>query len=445
MTPEHLAKLISSGLTPEQALLTGHRSVNAAEAKQLTGHELPGLLLTYTDPSGKPYQVMTGKWAHKPFYRLRPDWAAARHAQKEHYQDADGAAPKYLSPKDCGNRPYFSPLCDWRRVMRKTSELVLLTEGELKGDAGCAYGFPAIAGAGVSAFVDRNSRGEWMAGSDGSAWDIDDGRGDDDDGQPVARFLPELESFPWKNRPVGIVFDSDLTKKFPVRKSLESLLTHVRARAGEGFPVLLPNELDGSKNGLDDFLARHGREALRLIIECFWAMQGNRNAMAKYGPASKLKGGTKIMGGRTADGQPHDGSQACLLKITEPEAHTKAVMTWAVLKEGWAYRPSLGWYRWTGKRWETIGDATLLAAEIGRFLTPKIGSNETVASMPTAKRKWRGAASFPNRSGIRRITSASRTGCSTLGTIRSTTTAPSFIALAACPTLTTWPRVAQTG
>ncbi|NJR70233.1 MAG: hypothetical protein HC771_17535 [Synechococcales cyanobacterium CRU_2_2] len=42
-------------------------------------------------------------------------------------------------------------------------------------------------------------------------------------------------------------------------------------------------------------------------------------------------------------------------------------MTWAVLKEGWAYRPSLGWYRWTGKRWETIGDATLLAAEIGRF------------------------------------------------------------------------------
>ncbi|NJR70234.1 MAG: DUF3854 domain-containing protein [Synechococcales cyanobacterium CRU_2_2] len=232
LTPEHLAKLISSGLTPEQALLTGHRSVNAAEAKQLTGHELPGLLLTYTDPSGKPYQVMTGKWAHKPFYRLRPDWAAARHAQKEHYQDADGAAPKYLSPKDCGNRPYFSPLCDWRRVMRKTSELVLLTEGELKGDAGCAYGFPAIAGAGVSAFVDRNSRGEWMAGSDGSAWDIDDGRGDDDDGQPVARFLPELESFPWKNRPVGIVFDSDLTKNFQSENPW-SLYLHMCARGRE--------------------------------------------------------------------------------------------------------------------------------------------------------------------------------------------------------------------
>lgn len=366
LSPQHLAKLKSSGLAEDQAQKLRHRSVSADEAKPLTGHALPGLLLGYANPTGKPYLVLTGKWANRPFARLRPDWELATQEQRDRYADDDGNLPKYLSPSGEGNRPYFSPLVDWPRIQRKKGQMVILTEGELKGDSGCAAGLPTIAGAGVTAFVDRNSRGEWRGGQ-GSSWDVED-EPPEDDRLPVARFLPELDDFGWEHRPVAVIFDSDLTSKFQVRKAAESLLTHVRARAGVGFLTLLPNELDGSKNGLDDFLVRHGAEALQLLIDSFWSMQHNRNAMAKYGPATKLKGGTKIMGGKKPDGQPHDGSEVCQLRVSEPEPHTKALMCWSVLKELWAYRPALGWYQWQGKRWEAMGgDATALGVEIGRF------------------------------------------------------------------------------
>jgi putative DNA primase/helicase len=362
LSAEHRAKLRSSGLLDAQINRLPHRTVTAAEAKAATGHELPGLLLGYLDPQGRPYQILTGKWARRPFARLRPDWDQATSQQRADYANSDGELPKYLSPKGCGSRPYFSPLIDWQRL--KPSRMVLLTEGEFKGDSGCAHGLAVVAGAGVSAFVDKDDRDEWQGGSDGSGWDIEE---PDDDRMPTSRFLPELEVIPWAHRPVGIVFDSDIVQKFQVRKSMESLLTHVRARAGVGFPIILPNELDGSKNGLDDFIDRHGVEPLELLVEAFWSQQHNKQAMAKYGPAGKFKGGTKIIGGRDETGAPHAGNEVCVLKLLEPEPHTKALMTWAVLKERWAYRPALGWYRWNGQHWEPMGDATALGVEVGRF------------------------------------------------------------------------------
>jgi putative DNA primase/helicase len=361
LSPGHRAKLRSSGLTDDQINQLPHRTVTAAEAKAATGHELPGLLLGYLSHSGKPYQILTGKWAKRPFARLRPDWDLVPAVKRADYANSDGELPKYLSPSGCGSRPYFSPLLDWGKL--KPSRMILLTEGEFKGDAGCARGLTVIAGAGVSAFTDRDDRDEWQGG-DGSGWDTEE---PDDDRMPSSRFLPELESIPWAHRPVGIIFDSDIVQKFQVRKAMESLLTHVRARAGVGFPVLLPNELDGSKNGLDDFLERHGSEAVELIIEAFWSQQHNKQAMAKYGPAGKFKGGTKIIGGRDETGAPHAGNEVCCLKLLEPEPHTKALMTWSVLKERWAYRPALGWYRWNGKHWEPMGDNTAMGVEIGRF------------------------------------------------------------------------------
>jgi putative DNA primase/helicase len=362
LSPGHRAKLRSSGLTDDQINHLPHRTATAAEAKAATGHEVPGLLLGYLSQDGKPYQILTGKWARRPYARLRPDWDKASPEKRSDYADGDGELPKYLSPKDCGSRPYFSPGFNWAKL--KPSRLVLLTEGEFKGDAGCAHGFATIAGAGVSAYVDRKEREDWTSGG-GSGWDTEE---PEDDRMPVSRFLPELEVIPWKFRPVGIIFDSDVTKKFQVRKSIESLISHVRARAGEGFPVILPNELDGSKNGLDDFLVRHGREALDLLIEAYWSQQHNRNAMVKYVPAVKSGGrGTKVTGGRNKNGEPHDGSEFCVFKLTEPEPHTKALMTWAVLKERWAYRPGLGWYHWQGKRWEPTNDVIALGSEMAQF------------------------------------------------------------------------------
>lgn len=361
LSAKHIAELKASSLTEEQALATGHRTVSAAEAKKLTGHELPGLLITYIDPTkGKPYEILTGKWAKRPFCRLKPDWEQARPAQRERYADEDGKLPKYLSPKSCGSRPYFSPLIDWSRVIHKNSIPLTITEGEKKGDAGCAAGLPTIALSGVSTFVDRDDRDEWHGG-DGLAWDIDE----PEDEEPVSRFLPELEVVNWKHRPIGIAFDSDVICKFQVEKNLEILLSHTRARAGRGFPILLPNEVDGSKNGLDDFIARHGADAFMKLWDAFHSVQSSPKKMVVY--KREMKGGSIVLGPEEPPPGPGEKYLRCFLTIKEPPNHVKALMAWSVLKEDWAYRPGLGWYRWNGQHWAIAGDALELGAEITKF------------------------------------------------------------------------------
>lgn len=361
LSAQHLAELRASGLTSEQAVLTGHRTVTAKEAGKATGHCLPGLLFTYADPrTGKPYGILTGKWSKKPFTRLKPDWPAADEDKREGYADDEGNLPKYLSPKGCGSRPYFSPLMDWGKVLKKTSVPIVLTEGEKKGDAGCSIGIPTIAGSGVSAFCDRNSRGEWSGGS-GSSWDCEE----PEDGEAVSRFLPELEEINWKGRPVGIAFDSDLILKSSVSKAMESLLSHTRARAGRGFPILLPNEVDGKKNGLDDFIARHGADAFAKLFDAFNSIQGSSKKMVAYKKAKS--GGTVVRGPESKPPEEGENPLRCFLTLREPPNHVKALMAWAVLKEDWAYRPGLGWYRWNGKCWLMAGDSMELAAIVARF------------------------------------------------------------------------------
>lgn len=361
LSPQHIAELRQSGLTEAQAIATSHRTVDAKQAQKATSHKLPGLLFTYRNPlTGKPYEVLTGKWAKRPFCRLKPDWSEATDGDRDFYTDEDGDRPKYLSPKNCGNRPYFSPLMDWKRVINRSAIPLVLTEGEKKGDAGCASGIATIAGAGVSAFVDRNSRGEWTGGS-GSAWDCDE----PEDGEAVSRFLPELEDVYWKGRSVGICFDSDIVSKSSVRRAMETLLAHTRARAGRGFPILLPSEIDGSKNGLDDFIARHGSKAFALLFDAFQSIQSTNKKMVVY--KKEKTGGTRVRGPEIP--LPEEGQRElrCFLTLKEPPNHVKALMAWSVLKEDWAYRPGLGWYRWNGKHWAIAGDSMELSAEIARF------------------------------------------------------------------------------
>lgn len=361
LSDAHLAELMASGLSREQALATGHRSVTAAEAKKATGHDLPGLLFSYQNPlTGKPYEILTGKWAKRPFCRLKPDWAAARSQQREHYADSEGKLPKYLSPSKCGSRPYFSPLIDWGKVLGKSSIPIILTEGEKKGDAGCAAGIPTIALSGVSAFVDRDDRDEWTAG-EGSGWDCEE----PEDGEPRSRFLPELDIVQWAHRAIGVAFDSDISSNFFVEKSLETLLAHTRARVGRGYPIVLPTEVDGKKNGLDDFIARHGSAAFLMLANAYQSIQGSNRKMVVYKKAKD--GGTKVLGGRDKEGKPHTGELRCFLSLKEPPSHVRALAAWSVLKEDWAYRPGLGWYNWNGKCWAASSDALQLGAEITKF------------------------------------------------------------------------------
>jgi len=323
-------ELRRSGLNYDQAIATGHRYVDADEAKQLTGHRLPGLLFEYRNLIGKPYTWKANtKWKERPFCRLKPDWDNVDAETIEKYK-GDGDLPKYLSPPKSGSRPYFSPLQPhWQTIAKRTNIDLDFTEGEKKADCLNAHGFPTIGLSGVNCNRDSRLRDEEIFTTDGSAWDVYAPP------EPVSRFLPELnEDINYRYRSVGIVFDSDIVVKRLVQRALDTLANDLKTLRADPFPIILPNELDGSKNGVDDFIFRHGVEAYRELRSAWKSIQRSPYRLLTIDKDSK-SGDLKF-------------------NYTEPIPKIKGIMAWAVLKDRVAYRPDVGWYEWTGTRWKFL-------------------------------------------------------------------------------------------
>ena len=318
----HLTDLLSSGLHQDSILNLGHQSVDADEAKLYTGHPLPGLLFHYCDPDGKPYRWASGRYKNRHFCRIKPDWDAVDDATRRQYAK-DDEFPKYLSPRKSGNRPYFSRAqSEWPKICQKANIGIDITEGEKKSDCANAHGFPTIGLAGVTCHRDHTSRG---VEATGSHWDMEEPE------ETPSRFLPELEELQWRFRPVGIVFDSDIVEKRPVQFALQSLAVDLKQRGALPFPVILPAEPDGSKNGLDDFIYRHGRDAYAELRKTWQGIQRGRHQLLKTDKNGNLR-----------------------FFIEEPIATVKAVMVWAVLKSHLRYRTGVGWYEWTGQIWQYL-------------------------------------------------------------------------------------------
>lgn len=109
-----------SRLTLEQIAVAGHFSADKAKSKKLAGYEIPGLIFSYCDLSGKPYLRTDGK----PFYRIKPNWGDRKTED----------SPKYLSSKEEGCRLYFSCLYPDRQKAAKSTKIdIWETEGEKKG------------------------------------------------------------------------------------------------------------------------------------------------------------------------------------------------------------------------------------------------------------------------------------------------------------------------
>ncbi|MGE0368434.1 MAG: AAA family ATPase [Candidatus Dadabacteria bacterium] len=149
--------------------------------------------------------------------------------------------PKYLSAKGSGNRPYL-PLPVQKELENENStESIFITEGEKKAARATLDSFPCVGLPGVYGWKDRRF-GE-------------------------SEFLPELETLHWKGRKVYVVFDSDRADNHKVLKAERALAIELTRRGAGVFIVSLPGEVDGEKNGLDDYLKRHGRENFRKLIE----------------------------------------------------------------------------------------------------------------------------------------------------------------------------------
>lgn len=79
--------------------------------------------------------------------------------------------------------------------------------------------------------------------------------------------LPDWDLIPLDGRRVFIVFDSDRDEKENVDLAARQLAARLAERGAEVYHVILPSELDGSKNGADDLIVRHGFEAFEHCVE----------------------------------------------------------------------------------------------------------------------------------------------------------------------------------
>jgi len=338
-TEQDYLDLKNSGLTDEQIVQTGHFSITDKKtAYKLTGINHRGLCFRYRDPSGSPYKSNGGK----DFYRMKPrDWQENTSQQIDILDDP----PKYLTEKDGGCKPYFSALYPhWKIALKRTKTTLYITEGEKKADCLCGHGKAAIGLSGVWGWMDKQGRtGEYDLPAPQEV--EDDEEAQEQIGKlETSRVLPELAEIDWKYRRVVLCFDSDLTQKKPVKQALKQLAVWLTKQGAEPEILLLPTEADGSKNGADDLIVRHG-------ITAFDSLD--------YFSFPAITYQKKI---------------ALLNLPRDPILPLKVAMTEAVFKDSWRFRPNVGWYQWTGKYWKhnDSGKGIELKGELLKFVNANL-------------------------------------------------------------------------
>ncbi|NEP00574.1 MAG: DUF3854 domain-containing protein [Symploca sp. SIO2E9] len=315
-----LAELKSSGLSAQQISKLGHFTVDDVKlAKKQVGFKHTGLVFSYFNPlSGQPYLTSKGR----PYYRIKPrDWASS----------ALGDPPKYLSPHGEGNKPYWSRLLQqFSLKAQKTSIPLHIVEGEKKADSLAAENFLVLGLSGVWGWLDKTTRLEEIDLPPAQLIEDDEEAQKDltDKKLEESRLLPEIvESINWQHRPVYISFDSDLWQKPGVEKAARSLAEALNQLGAKCHFVILPSEINGEKNGVDDFKVRHGIEAYAKLC---------RLALPK-------------------------------LENKDPFPLYKIMLCWSVLKDCWRFRAGMGWYFWQGDCWKIRSDCEFESSLIEFF------------------------------------------------------------------------------
>jgi Domain of unknown function (DUF3854)/Domain of unknown function (DUF927) len=151
---------------------------------------------------------------------------------------------KYENPRGKPNRVYIPAAA--RDAITNPTGVLIITEGCKKALAATQNGLPCVSIPGVWCWcAQREKRNGRKVGN--------------------LTLNPDLAAIAWEGRLVYIVYDSDAATNPDVARA-ERALAAVLTKAGAMVKVVrLPP--DGSKNGIDDFLARHTVDAFRTIIE----------------------------------------------------------------------------------------------------------------------------------------------------------------------------------
>jgi hypothetical protein len=220
LLPQHRELVEASGISKEIATARGYFS--ASEPKELIGmfpkaqQLAPALVIPIFDV-----------WGEKALFQLRPDTPRV----------VNHRICKYETPRGSGLTIDVPP--STRQHLGNPKVPLVITEGVRKADAAASIGLRAIDLLGVWGFRGRNEDGGITALDAWNAIALNDGR------------------------PVYVCFDSDAMTKSAVHGAVVALGRFLEHRGAKVRIIYLPHGEDGSKVGLDDFLAAgHTREDL---------------------------------------------------------------------------------------------------------------------------------------------------------------------------------------
>lgn len=229
LSSEHLRALREeSGIAAEDILARGY--FTATDPEEL--HELGFAAYQQRVPTLViPVYGLSGELL---FHRARPD---------EPRQDRDKPAKVIKYEQPGGTGVAIDVPSRARPALSDSSARLWVVEGEKKADALVGHGLCAVALLGVWSWK-RN-------------------------GLP----LPDWDFVHLVGREILVAFDSDAARKVQVQRALWALASYLKGRGALVKVVELPDNMDGSKQGVDDFLAAGGTvEGLLGLSEEFTGM-----------------------------------------------------------------------------------------------------------------------------------------------------------------------------
>ncbi|NWG14073.1 MAG: AAA family ATPase [Acidobacteria bacterium] len=271
LRPHHIEELKKRAISEAFALASGLRSLADNEAREL-GFEsslpvdqrkkgLQGIAFAYRD-------LQSGEIAS---WRLKPDTPF----------NINGARAKYISRAGDKIRAFY-PHTTLPEHASDAKVDVIITEGEFKALALAECVVP-IATRPTCVIGLQGVNGGWHRDKvtvflpDGTKEIRKEGH---------THLIDDLELWEWKGRTAHIIFDSDVatkTQALEFKRSKRSgamgaeytLAQLLRSRGADVRIVVIPPGPDGTKQGIDDFIARYGpHEALKLIYNS-WVPERN--------------------------------------------------------------------------------------------------------------------------------------------------------------------------
>lgn len=220
------ARLVESDLSEAQAKKLGLAALTKAEVAKLGSQDgRPAMRIPYFSPAGE----------QSDFFRLRylgdPRGFLAKASRPPRYWQQTGSL----------NEVYLPPLLkqSWGEVLKDPQTAIYITEGEIKAAVACSKGLPCIGLGGVDVF--RASK-----------------RG-------FPELLPVLHEAKWTQRPVAIIWDSDVGQKPDALAAQRRLAFELANRGATPKLLALPSE-GAKKVGLDDYLLKHSVADLEALV-----------------------------------------------------------------------------------------------------------------------------------------------------------------------------------